>query len=195
VVRPGQTLWRIARAYGVPLDELARVNGIEDPARIASGRSVFIPGAPEALEVSVAPTPVVSRPAVPGDGRSFSWPVANGQVLSRFGAPRQGRRHEGIDIRSRGDSHVLAAAAGEVVFSGHASGYGNTVVLDHGGGLETLYAHGSKLLVRKGQRVERGQPVALLGRTGNATVEHCHFEIRRDRRPIDPLPLLGGTGG
>jgi murein DD-endopeptidase MepM/ murein hydrolase activator NlpD len=69
-------------------------------------------------------------------------------------------------------------------------GYGKTVILDHGDGLRSLYAHNAKLLVRVGQSVERGQPVALLGRTGNATADHCHFEIRRGDRRLDPLLFL-----
>jgi murein DD-endopeptidase MepM/ murein hydrolase activator NlpD len=64
------------------------------------------------------------------------------------------------------------------------------VVIDHGEERETLYAHNSKLLVRVGELVERGQPIALIGRTGNATVEHCHFELRENGRPVDPLRYL-----
>jgi murein DD-endopeptidase MepM/ murein hydrolase activator NlpD len=69
-------------------------------------------------------------------------------------------------------------------------GYGKTVILDHGDGYSSLYAHNARLLVRVDQYVERGMPVALLGRTGNATAEHCHFEIRRDDEPLDPLLFL-----
>jgi murein DD-endopeptidase MepM/ murein hydrolase activator NlpD len=85
----------------------------------------------------------------------------------------------------------VAARAGRVVYSGDKlSGYGKLVILDHGDGLQTLYAHGLELLVRVGDAVEKGQPIARVGRTGNATTEHCHFEIRKDRLPVDPLPYL-----
>jgi murein DD-endopeptidase MepM/ murein hydrolase activator NlpD len=69
-------------------------------------------------------------------------------------------------------------------------GYGKTVILDHGDGYSSLYAHNAKLLVRVGQHVDQGMPVALLGSTGNATAEHCHFEIRRNERRLDPLLFL-----
>jgi murein DD-endopeptidase MepM/ murein hydrolase activator NlpD len=67
------------------------------------------------------------------------------------------------------------------------------VVLDHGNGVQTLYAHAQKTLVRQGDPVRQGQPIALLGRTGNATTEHCHFEIRLENRAIDPMPYILGT--
>ena len=69
-------------------------------------------------------------------------------------------------------------------------GYGNTVILDHGEGFQSLYAHNSRLLVRAGDEVSRGEPIAVVGKSGNATGEHCHFEIRKDRVPVDPLPYL-----
>jgi murein DD-endopeptidase MepM/ murein hydrolase activator NlpD len=86
---------------------------------------------------------------------------------------------------------VLAARGGRVVYSDdRMRGYGKTVILDHGGGVTTLYAHNSDLLVRKGQRVRPGERIARIGRTGNASAEHCHFEIRRDDAPLDPLRFL-----
>lgn len=65
------------------------------------------------------------------------------------------------------------------------------IILDHGDGVQTLYAHAQKVLVRAGDKVTRGEPIALVGRTGNATTVHCHFELRIDNRPIDPVPHLG----
>lgn len=198
VVRPGQTLWRIARAYGLPADDLARANGIEDPSRVDAGTVLFVPGARAPVEVAPhpapAPAPVHSEGPAPGervgDG-SFSWPIPGGEILSVFGDRRGRRRHEGVDIRGRRKQPVLAARAGTVVYAGGTMrGYGKTVILEHGDGVETLYAHNSKLLVKPGERVERGQPVALVGRSGNATTEHCHFEIRRGSTAVDPLSYL-----
>ena len=85
---------------------------------------------------------------------------------------------------------MLAVRSGRVLYSSSMRDYGRTVILDHGDGLRSLYAHNSKLLVQKGQQVYRGQAIARVGRTGNATTEHCHFEIRRDEVPVDPLPYL-----
>jgi murein DD-endopeptidase MepM/ murein hydrolase activator NlpD len=127
----------------------------------------------------------------PPADEEFAWPVAGGEILSRYGAPRRGRRHAGLDIRGPKGQDILATRAGEVAYSGSAlSGYGKMVVLDHGDGLQSVYAHASELLVKTGDRVDRGQPVARVGRTGNATTDHCHFEIRKNRVPVDPLPYF-----
>ena len=198
-VQPGQTLWRIARAYGVPLDDLCRANGITDPDRLASGQVLFVPGATRSREVPPYPAPFAgeSRPETgeefsPRVGAAFLWPVPGGELLSPFAAPRRGHLHAGLDIRGNSGQEVLATEAGDVVFSGDTHGdYGRMVVVRHEGGLESLYAHGSKLLVQVGDRVDRGQPVALVGRTGNASTPHCHFEIRRGDVPVDPSVYLG----
>ena len=199
VVQPGQTLWRIARTYGLSPEELARANGIEDPTRISAGLSLFVPGASRTLEVPSYPAPP-GRPDRPGSGAQqetaeisadWIWPVERSRILSYYGAPRKGHRHGGIDIGGDHGQPVLAARSGRVTYSGSGMrGYGKTVILDHGDGFQTLYAHNARLLVRVGQRVERGAPVALLGRTGNATADHCHFEIRREDRKLDPLLYL-----
>jgi len=195
VVLRGQTMWRIARSYGVPLDDLARVNGIADPASVAAGTVLFIPGAHAPIDV---PTVATSLDPIPSDGpavtssRTWHWPVAGGELLSAFGAPRRhGRQHEGIDIRAAKGQDVVAVAAGRVIYCGERMrGYGKTVILDHGDGLTSLYAHNSELLVHEGETVEVGQILAHAGKTGNASGAHCHLEIRRRNVAIDPLSFL-----
>ena len=198
IVQPGQTLWRIARAYGVPLDRLADVNSIGDPTRVDVGTPVFIPGARATIDVTPYPAP----PPTAGLGRSphgtpasdFLWPVDGGAFMRPFGEPRRHHTHAGIDIRGARGQDILAAKDGVVAFCGPTTtGYGTMVVLDHGEGVQTLYAHAQKVLVKTGDPVTRGQPIALLGRTGNATTEHCHFEIRIENRAIDPMTHLLGT--
>ena len=91
---------------------------------------------------------------------------------------------------------MVAAKSGRVVYSGAGMrGYGKTIILDHGQGYRSLYAHNSALLVRVGQRVDTGQSIARLGRTGNATTDHCHFEIRRNDVPVDPLLYVSPRPG
>ena len=189
VIQAGQTLWRIAIGYGVPLEELAEANGIADPSRVAVGRRLFIPGAIEVLEI--APYEPPARVA-----GAWIWPVGAGRIISPFGALRRTHRHRGLDIAGRSGQPVVATRAGRVVYSGAGMrGYGKTVILDHGEGLRSLYAHNSALLVRVGQRVNRGQSIAKLGRTGNATTHHCHFEIRRNDVPVDPLLYVSSRSG
>lgn len=118
----------------------------------------------------------------------FIWPV-NGVVVSGFGM-RWGRMHEGIDISASSGTPIWAAASGTVIWSGWRGGYGNAVVVDHGNGLATLYAHASALLVGVGQSVSQGQTVALVGSTGNSSGPHLHFEVRVNGVAVDPLLYL-----
>jgi murein DD-endopeptidase MepM/ murein hydrolase activator NlpD len=100
------------------------------------------------------------------------------------------RPHEGIDVSAPMGSPIEAPAAGIVTDAGWESGYGNTVTIDHGFGIETKFAHASKLLVRTGQRVSRGQRIALVGNSGLATGPHLHYEVHVKGRPVDPLKYV-----
>jgi murein DD-endopeptidase MepM/ murein hydrolase activator NlpD len=121
---------------------------------------------------------------------SFSRP-ADGPITSGYGPRyhpilRRSRMHTGMDIGAGYGSSIRAAADGEVIYAGYRGGYGKTVVVDHGGGVSTLYAHCSALLVRDGQMVRRGQTVARVGSTGMSTGPHLHFEVRRNGSPVSP---------
>lgn len=201
-VRAGETLYRIARAYGVPVEELARENALPDAASISEGQALFIPGGGPDVE----PPPTAQRRKQPltrlarvgprpGDpslrGIELAWPV-RGVLFSGFGA-RARDQHDGIDLAAPEGTTVLAAAAGTVLFAGEQRGYGRIVLVGHAGALGdvvTVYAHNSENLVESGARVERGQPIARVGHTGNATGPHLHFEVRVAARPRDPLGFL-----
>jgi peptidoglycan hydrolase-like protein with peptidoglycan-binding domain len=114
----------------------------------------------------------------------LEWPVA-GRVSSPFG-PRGDGFHPGIDIAARSGTPVRAARSGRVVFAGRDDGYGKVVVLRHGSGVTTWYAHLSGLAVRVGERVGLGRTVGRVGRTGNATGPHLHFEVRERGAAVDP---------
>jgi len=115
----------------------------------------------------------------------FIWPV-NGTVVSGFGW-RWGRMHEGIDISASSGTPIWSAAAGTVIHSGWLGGYGNLVVVDHGNGLATAYAHASAILVGVGQQVSQGETLSLVGSTGNSSGPHLHFEVRVNGAAVDPL--------
>ncbi|MEX2658395.1 MAG: peptidoglycan DD-metalloendopeptidase family protein [Acidimicrobiales bacterium] len=117
------------------------------------------------------------------------WP-ARGPVTSEYGN-RWGRLHAGIDIGARVGAQIWAAKAGTVVVSGSQGGYGNTIVIDHGGGMTTLYAHQSRLVAGQGQRVSQGQLIGYVGNTGNSTGPHLHFETRYGGTPKNPRGCLG----
>jgi lipoprotein NlpD len=231
VVRRGETLYRIARTYGVTPLDLLEVNGLADPRQLEVGMELFVPGAPRALEVppagagapvasgppaaggaededegpftpgpalppgatppgGMAPGPPDDRGGAPGrpSFEKLRWPV-QGVLYSRFGV-RQGQRHDGIDIAAPEGTPIGAAAAGTVVYAGSQAGYGSIVILRHDGGLLTLYAHASALLVHQGDRVAPGQPIAKVGRSGRTSGPHLHFEVRDGTRPRNPLFYL-----
>ena len=121
-------------------------------------------------------------------GVGLRWP-ASGPVTSEFGY-RWGRLHAGIDIGAGYGAPIHAAKDGVVIFAGVQSGYGNCVVIDHGGGMATLYAHQSRMAVIVGQQVNAGDVIGYIGATGYATGPHLHFEVRIDGTPVNPLPYL-----
>jgi murein DD-endopeptidase MepM/ murein hydrolase activator NlpD len=119
-----------------------------------------------------------------------------GWLSSAFSAMRThpilhlARPHEGIDVSAPMGSPIEAPAAGVVTDAGWETGYGNTIIIDHGFGIVTKFAHASKLLVHTGQRVSRGQRIALVGNSGLATGPHLHYEVHVNGRPVDPLKYV-----
>ncbi len=136
----------------------------------------------------------VTRTATGGSAGTVSsggcvWP-ARGTVTSEYGS-RWGRLHAGMDIANSIGTPIWAAKAGTVVVAGSQGGYGNTVVIDHGGGMSTLYAHQSRIAASQGQRVSQGQLIGYIGNSGNSTGPHLHFETRYGGSPKNPRGCLG----
>lgn len=183
-VQRGESLWDIARAYDVSTEEIASINRLSDPGRIQVGQQLVVPGA-QAQAAALRRETLVSNGQLL---RNFDWPLS-GRISSRFG-PRWGRMHQGLDIAVPIGTPVRAAAAGTVTYSGSMGGYGNLVIIDHGNRVETRYAHNSRLVVRVGQRVKRGEIIAYSGNTGNSTGPHLHFEIRYRGTAVDPEKYL-----
>uniref|UniRef100_A0A7V3YLE9 LysM peptidoglycan-binding domain-containing protein n=1 Tax=Candidatus Caldatribacterium californiense TaxID=1454726 RepID=A0A7V3YLE9_9BACT len=175
-VKKGDTLWSISRRFGVPLKELLQANGLRETSVLQIGQALRVPS-----RGGVSSAPQRAQ-------RGFIWPV-NGRISSGFG-PRGRGFHYGVDIIAPAGTVVRAAESGMVSYSGWMSGYGRVVIITHASGLQTVYAHNSVNLVREGQRVNKGDPIARVGSTGNATCPHLHFEVRRNGRPVDPLEFL-----
>ncbi|MGI8631573.1 MAG: peptidoglycan DD-metalloendopeptidase family protein [Solirubrobacterales bacterium] len=133
--------------------------------------------------------PIANAPSPTRGSNSLHRPV-NASIGSRFG-PRGGRMHAGVDFPASTGTLVRAARSGTVRFAGwNSGGYGNLVVIDHAGGMETWYAHLSSVAVSPGQRVSSGSGIGRVGSTGRSTGPHLHFELRRRGEPLDPMPYL-----
>ena len=182
-VEPGQSPYRIARAYDVPLIDLLEANGIPDPGLIRPGHVLWIPGATEARPVPLPDDPI--ERLSPVARRTFRQPV-RGKVGSGFGARKSGV-HRGVDILAPDGTEVRASEYGLVLYAGDGlRGYGHVIVLDHGEGVTTLYAHLREFRVKSGDAVAAGQVIGAVGRTGNATTSHLHFELRVEDEALDP---------
>lgn len=209
IVQRGESLYQIGQKYGVPHERIAKLNGIRNPGNLMVGSRLLVgysykngyrdsSGKGTILTKASYERKGVQRGKVVYRDGQLGWPIAEGQVLSRFG--KRGRSfHDGIDIRARVGTPVLAAHDGIVLYSGNGlSGYGNLVILRSRTGLTTVYAHNRRNLVRVGETVGRGERIAEVGSTGRATGPHLHFEVRmRDTGKhyvaVDPLPFFKKT--
>ncbi|WP_150625989.1 peptidoglycan DD-metalloendopeptidase family protein [Pandoraea captiosa] len=208
-VQPGDRLYRIALENGQNYRDIARWNNIQNPDQIEVGQVLRVKppvgdsGTPLPPPVASAPSnnsPAAVPPAVvappasaaasapsavsSGDLR-LSWP-AKGDIVGRF----DDSKNKGVNIGGRAGQDVFAAGAGKVVYSGAGlRGYGNLVIIKHDSTFLTAYAHNSKLLVKEGDSVTRGQKIAEMGNS-DADRVMLHFEVRKDGKPVDPMKYL-----
>ncbi len=187
-LQPGENLYRLSRFYGVSVDDIVSANEIVDVTQLSVGQRIWIPGAKRGAAGPGGSGASGSASPFAGD-LDLIWPV-RGKPGSRFGG-RNGRGHDGLDIPAREGTPIVAAAAGRVIHSGSDLGdYGRVVILKHAGHYSTVYAHNRRNRVDKGDFVEKGQVIGEVGSSGNASGPHVHFEVRRDRKPMDPLLFL-----
>lgn len=212
-VQPGDTLSSISRETGISVDRLIALNDISDPSLIRVGQRLrlnndaIVPASDSDIDAGasmaqrrmgqdsqVATTTSQSRPTAAAPSRvtpaadankiAMVWP-AKGEIIQRF-TPQT----KGIDIAGAVGEPVVAAAGGNVVFAGDAvRGFGNLVIVDHGDGFITAYAHNDQLLVKKGEAVTKSQKIATLGQSATSS-PRLHFEVRRNGTPVDPLRYL-----
>jgi murein DD-endopeptidase MepM/ murein hydrolase activator NlpD len=178
-VRKGETLWRIAKAYQVGIDDLIQSNRIPNIARIEENQLVFIPGRKEAKEL----------PAPRDDSQrdEFLWPL-KGRIVHPFGERKGAYINAGVGIEAKEGDIVTASREGQVVFADYLLGYAYTVILDHLDGYYSVYSNNSKLFVHFGDRVFQGRQISLVG--GRDRNPYLHFEIRKDGYPDNPLYYL-----
>ncbi len=178
-----QTQIRVKGEYGEKeiKAEVTKANGIETGRVILSEKIIKQPKDQILVKGTKAPPPKK------GTG-TFSTP-ARGSITSRYGR-RWGRLHEGIDIGAPVGTPVKAADGGEVIYTGSSGGYGKLIKIDHGGGFVTYYGHLSKISVKVGDKVYKGQTIGAVGNTGRSTGPHLHFEIRKNGSPVNPTKYL-----
>ena len=199
VVKDGETLEAIAKKYNVELEDVLEYNEIEIENVIQPGEEIIVPNA----TVKTPPTPErqqylakLKKPdnyqqvEVPGDyqgsGSGLIWPLPGAHRLSE----KCVRRHQGIDSPCN-NCQVVAASDGIVEIAGYQkNGYGNTILINHGGGLKTRYGHAWTLFVSAGERVEQGQVIMLSGSTGRSSGPHLHFEVRVNGAAKNPLSYV-----
>lgn len=175
-VSPGESLGGISQKFNLEKEKVMRDNNIKDPSNLKIDQKLILRGA---------------KPEFSYQDRldqKFMYPI-NSRITSYYGK-RWGRMHEGIDFAAPMGSPIRAVSSGRVVYSGWATGYGYVVIIEHQKGLRTLYAHNSKLLVKTGESVAKGEVISRSGNTGNSTGPHLHLEVQVNGRPENPLNYI-----
>ncbi|VAV90064.1 hypothetical protein MNBD_ALPHA06-111 [hydrothermal vent metagenome] len=218
-VQKGDTLYSIAKRYQIHFQSLAGINGVEEPFAISPDTILVLPtlardkqgkwkAAPEEMATSVKPDgkaatsapgskpkpkftpkpkPKLSKPAATS---TFIWPL-QGEILSKFGGKDGGLRNDGINIKAVANAPIHAAGAGTVIYSGaELKNFGRLILIRHGNGWVTAYAHNAESKVREGAKVTSGQVIALAGSSGSVDRPQLHFETRKGVKPVDPLRHL-----
>ncbi len=218
-VQKGDTLYSISRRYKIDFQSLAGINGIDEPYTISPDSILVLPtlagdqeGHWQAAAPKPAPTttpttsgadtvpksgtkpkpkPVPKRKSIkPAATSTFVWPM-EGKILSRFGGKAGGMRNDGINIAAKQDAEIHAAGAGTVIYSGsELKNYGRLILIRHGNGWVTAYAHNSQSNVREGAQVKSGEIIGLAGSSGSVDIPQLHFETRKGVKPVDPLKHL-----
>jgi murein DD-endopeptidase MepM/ murein hydrolase activator NlpD len=182
VIQAGDTLWGIAAQYNISTSDLVRLNANVNPNDLKVGDQLVLPDNLHRVPIKEPSRSFNMSPML------FSWPLS-GIITSAFGWRKSGFHH-GLDIAADTGTPIRACAAGKVVFAGWKSVYGRTVVIEHYNGEQTLYGHTSKIYVTDGQRVVKGQKIAAVGATGNATGPHLHLEIKKAGQALNPIKYL-----
>jgi len=178
-VRPGDTLWKISRAYGIEIDDILKANHLTESSVVEVGQPIFIPSQsrPGALPVKYY-------------AEDFIWPI-KGKVIAPFGVNFHNLLNNGLNIQPYSDTNVLASHGGKVVFCAHDFGnFGRVIIIDHGNGLRTLYARNAELFVKAGDSVKKGAIIARVGQAGRDKASYLHFEVRKGGESRNPLFYL-----
>jgi len=190
----GDNVSRIATKYGVEEGKIIEANNLTESGRLSVGQNLIIPGgrkvsAPQPTSSGYTGISVlidlVKPPAAAPTANTMNWPTEGHRITQYYSW-----RHSGVDIANKIGTPIYAADAGVVEFVGSSQGYGNNIIIDHGGGKKTRYAHLSKFYVKRGQEVDKGEAIAAMGSTGWSTGSHLHFEVIINGRKYNPLNYI-----
>jgi murein DD-endopeptidase MepM/ murein hydrolase activator NlpD len=199
-VKKGDTLNKIATTYKSDADKILQANGLADASDLSVGDEIILPDgrapappAPPRSSSIASNLRNIFTPKPGSGGDRFLWPTAVHRITQLFGAWEWGMRHTGVDIAGPSGTPIYAADDGVVISAGwNRGGYGNMIIIDHGSGWFTRYGHSSKLLVKAGDVVKKGDVISLMGSTGRSTGPHLHFEIMTGdvHHRINPLNYI-----
>ncbi len=188
-VKKGESLSAIAKKYKSDIDKILEANKLTSADQVAIGSNLIIPdGVKPAAIITTHTTPssIFNPPKTTNSNTKLLWPTNAHRITQYYWW-----RHAAIDIGAPTGTPIYAAESGTVETSGWSrGGYGYYIIINHGNGIKTLYAHASKLLVRKGEKVSRGQTIMLMGSTGWSTGSHLHFEVRVNGYKQNPLSYI-----
>ncbi|MDD5071249.1 MAG: peptidoglycan DD-metalloendopeptidase family protein [Patescibacteria group bacterium] len=193
-VARGENLGAIAKKYGIEETKILEANSLASLDKLAAGQKLIIPGGRQiTYAVSTASTysglsaikDLIVPPAAAPAANMMNWPTVGSRITQYYSW-----RHYGVDIANKLGTPIYAADAGTIEFAGWKTGYGNTIIINHGGGKKTLYGHLSKFYIEKGQKVDKGESVAAMGSTGWSTGSHLHFEVIINDRKYNPLNYI-----
>lgn len=210
-VKAGDTIYAISRNFGMATAQLLELNNLDD-SLLSINQKLYIKKfeskkaqkkkietSEKKHQIANKPAPVVNKVfSSPNKGDVNSFPAewkdafllpVNGRVSSPFGM-RGGRLHKGVDITAPPGTAIKAAFSGTVSYTGFLRDYGNVLIIEHGNDIVTVYAHNEINLVKKSDKVNKGDVIARLGSTGRSTGPHLHFEIRVANKPIDPAKII-----
>ncbi|MCD4693859.1 peptidoglycan DD-metalloendopeptidase family protein [bacterium] len=197
-IKSGENLSYLAGKYSIDIDEIAKINNIKNVASLSIGDTLVIPGGekittsnnntkinstPNYNAISVVKNIVNPKASVPSN--KMFWPT-EGHTITQYYT----WRHHGLDIANKQGTPLYAADAGTIEFVGWSNGYGNNIIINHGGGKKTRYAHLYKFYVKSGQKVDKGQTIGEMGNTGWSTGPHLHFEVIINNQRYNPLNYI-----
>ena len=198
IVKKGHTLYDIANCYEVSISDLMKINQLKNNDKIYLGDKLFIPLYDNTNQTNcnnitkVAITKEVNKTTEKKKNNNYSymWPV-KGKIISKFGLLSKGLRNDGINISADIGNPVLAIESGKIVYAGNEiQAFGNLILIKHYNDKTSAYAHLDKINVKKGESVNKGQIIALVGNSGKVSIPQLHFEIRDKDGPLDPLKYL-----